>query len=311
MAVTAGIAIGTGVAAGAGATAAAIRAARQKANPRAQQYGGSQDALDAYRSQYAGGIDKGSGLVDRSAASSSFATQAIQDVRRRALQLASTGGGIQAPTVTTEGRQILAGYQPGAASEAAARGMIDANNRALLSTGRLGGALGLRDALYASSQGAQQASSAIAAQRAQEEEAFLQAQVGQANADRDAKMAASQWAQQQRLAAITQGLQVAGQANAHEAGVAGNLGQIGLNQQGQYLDAQRNVEDAQFAADIEYDKRRQQEAQRRSDRLWQFAGGLINIAGAGLTSGFSGGGGDGPAIGEQDEFGVTNWGGRK
>lgn len=108
---------------------------------------------------------------------------------------------------------------------------------------------------------------------------MVQMQVAQENADRATRIEAEE-AQRQRVLQQQQlGLNYANSGNS----MAGQLS-LGYGAQAQ----QRELGQAQIAADAEnqmlqaqmdYDQRRQAEAQRRSDRLWGFAGNLLGVAG--------------------------------
>lgn len=214
------------------------------------------------------------GVVDTGLAGVASASQAAEQQRLIALGLMQGDG----PGFSTAGSDFVAGYQPGQVSQTMAQQVLNRNAQANLGAARSGGALGLRNALNANAQAGVNAQADMAAQAAQEQERYLAAQVNQANADRAAQMA--QVGQGIGLAqgALGQGLN-AGQAYTS----------AGLNLENNYLDAEQRLNEQKLMADMDYDRRRQAENQRKSDRLWNLSGSLLGIAGKAFGS--AGGGG--------------------
>lgn len=209
------------------------------------------------------------GVVDTGLAGIASGSQAAEQQRLIGLGLMNGNG----PGFTTAGSDALAAYQPGAVSQAMAQQVLNRNAQANLGAARSGGALGLRNALNANAQAGVSAQADMAAQAAQEQERYLAAQLQQANADRAAQQAQ-----------ISQGIGMSQGALAQGLDASNAYTRIGAGLEGSYLDAEQHLLDQQLIADLDYDRRRQAEGQRKSDRLWDMAGGLIGIGGKALGS---------------------------
>lgn len=269
-----------------GGTAAAIRAQKMKTKPRGVVYGGTMANQVAMGDGFAQGVDKGADSLARGENGLVGAVKDSRGLMNRGTALADSANGMQAVNATNGAQSMLGSYVPGAVAAAQAQQVTDATGRQTLAAGSTGGALGLRDAMYANSAAGQQNAQAAAVQRAQEEQALLGARVAQENADRAARIDAANTVAAQRLQTQTAGAQIAQGANAQAVTGAGNIGQLGLANQGQYLGQAQTVEDRQFQANLDYEKRRQEDQQRKSQNLWNLGSSLIGggakaIGGAG------------------------------
>lgn len=202
---------------------------------------------------------------------------------------------IGAQDVSNVGAGMLASYQPGQVSTAASNAALNQAAQANLGAARSGGALGLRNALNANSQAGVGLAAQTSAQRAAEEERYLAAQVGQANLDRDALLSQRNLETGMQLEADEAQRQRVLQQQEMNYGIS----QAALGARMGALDSQSSqaiqreqlaaagldsIRGQQLEADINYDTRRQQEGQRRSDRLWGLAGGLAGMAGSAFSS---------------------------
>lgn len=307
MAFTSGaVAIGTGIAAGVGATAAAIRAAKMRANPRQTQYGGGVDEQAALQAQNASGVAQGNraytggvlGLQGSQAAAGALGAQGQQLV-----QSAGSGPSTYAPSA---GGAILGGYVPGQVAATQQQQALDQGAQQNLGAARSGGALGMRNALVANAGSTVQAAGQAAAQRAQEQQAYVQAQVEQANGQQQTRMQANQFDRTLGLQQAQVGLGAQQGAITAGTSAAGAMGELGIANQSAYLNQQQHVNDEQNANNIQYDVRRQQEQQRRSNAMWGFAGGLLGVAGSAASGAKFGGGGGVKAGGDVGQFGDGN-----
>lgn len=284
MAVTAGVAAGVGVAAAAGATAAAIRAQKMKTQPRGVVYGGTKEAQDERQLVHARGIDQGNaGYKD--------GQLGLNRSQWAGRELAAAGTGIMQGATpykdTHQAAGILNSYRPGEMAALQARQAQEQAANANLGAARSGGALGLRNALTANAASGVEVAQGAALLRSQEEQQLLQLRAQQANADREAQMAIRDQVLRQQQAGA--GIAQAGNAQALQA--SGMTGQLGLTNQGQYLDQSQAVEDRQFMANMDYEQRRQSDQQRKSQNLWGLAGNLVGVSGSAFGAMGGGGGG--------------------
>lgn len=283
-----------------GGIAASIKGARTKANPRRSYYGGSQEALDATRTAYNEGIQSGQGQVNAGLQSIGQGVESAQGVAQQGQDLYGRGGNYldQANAQFRRGSMVqndalrhigaaARGEAPSQAEAMLAANADDAARRgmALASTARGGNqASAMRSAAMAGSQGALAAGQQAAALRAAE---MAQAR-GELAALGQGLYAQGQIPGQMGLSAIGQGLG-AQQFGANALMGAGQFtAGLGAGREASYLGAQQNVEQSQLAAQLDYDRRRQAEAQRRSDRWWDFGGRLISGGGSVAASAFGG-----------------------
>ncbi len=267
MATTAAI---TGIGLAAAGTAAAIKAQQMKTKARRVNYAGSAEATDEYRTKYGAGADQGNqgyAQGQRTATSASIGAlglgQTGQQLTQRGLQMNV------APS--TQGMDLLNAYQPGQVAAAQQQLVLDQNAQANLGAARAGGALQLRNALGANAQAGVQAAGQLAAERAQEEQALLGAKVDQANTMQGQRLANLQ-VQNQSLGLGT-GLVAQGNSQLLSAGQT--QGQLGLGNQGQYLNSLSDVNSQQLAADLDYERRRQADQQRKAQNWFGLGQGLI------------------------------------
>jgi hypothetical protein len=272
MAITAGV-VGAGLIAG--GTAAAIAAAKKKTQARRVQYGGSAEAGDALKQTYAAGADQGNQAFSQGVSK-------LNGVGLQGAQLATQGqaitnsaGGIAAGNYGHLGSQLLTQYQPGQVAAAQAQQAMDQNTAAVSGAARAGGALGLRNALNANANNGQVLAQNAGIQAAQEKQALLGAQVGQANVETQGQLDQNALAQQQRTQLLGLGTGVTQAGVNAQAGAASNIGQLGLADQGQFLNQQQNVYDQQNSNDVNYEQRRQADQQRRAQNLWGLGSSLI------------------------------------
>lgn len=250
-----------------------------KTKARSKQYGGSTEAVDAYRKAYGTGADRGADAVEAGRRQLLTGGQAATDLAARGRTVLDSAGNIAPVPVSTTGASLLGAYQPGAVAAAQAQQVLDANAQANLGAARSGGALGLRNALNANAYAGVDAAQGLAVQRAQEEERLLAAKVAQENADRAAQTDALALAEQQRLQATQVGAGIAQASNGQAIQAASATGQLGLTSQGQYLNQLSDVERAQLTADMDYERRRQEDQQRKSQNLWGLAGKMFDTSG--------------------------------
>lgn len=276
----------------AGGTAAAIRAQRMKTNPRGVQYGGSPEALDAYRDQYQQGIGTGAGLIGQgTGAQAGLSTDAYGTVNQGRGLIAS---GMATPTnADPRALQFIqqGGVDANAAADAGAHSALDDIYRQNQAAAVTGGALGQRQAIYENAAAGGAIAQQLAAQRAQNALATDQAAAGQVVTDQGIVQANRGLnLNQAQVGAGLIGTGYGTQLGANNAQI-----QAGLGTQGQYLGALGDVEQQQNENALDYERRRQANAIRRSQNLWNLGAGLIT-GGAGViksAAGSYGGGGGG------------------
>lgn len=265
----------------AGGMAAAIRAAKLKAQPRKTYYGGSADAYNNIAGGYADQVDASGNRVGGGVGGLQQAGATGQQISQRGFGLMDRA--FSAPASGT-GVNALSQMDPRAVAAAQAQQAIDANSAANLGAARAGGALAMRNAVAANAAAGVQAAGAagVAGMQGRQQQLAMIAQAQQANAARD---------QQQQLGLLSAGGQLATAGNGQAAGAAGSVANVGLGQQQLFQGALQNTQDNQFQADMNYEQRRQQEQQRRSNNIWNFAGGLVGAGGAIAGSAMNYGGG--------------------
>jgi hypothetical protein len=272
MAITAGV-VGAGLIAG--GTAAAIRAQRMKTAAKGKQYGGSADAVDSMRTGFAQGVDQGNAGVVAGQDRLREASLDTQNLQKQGLNIANSAGQIQAPVLNNGGLSLLNSYVPGQVAEAQTKRVLDQQQQATMGGARAGGALGLRDAINANAYQGVQAAQNLAEQRAQEEQALLGAKVAQGNTQIGMQQDANQVAQAQRAQLLGLGTGVQGQAIGQQIGTATGIGQLGIANQGQQLNALQETNAQQLTADLDYERRRQADAQRKSQNIFALGQTLI------------------------------------
>lgn len=260
-------------------------------------YGGSPTATDAYRHQYASGLadaqgQAATGTGGLAGIGSWGAGQAYQrgnDVNA-ALDM---GYGARRQQEQQAGAIAAAanGYQPGAQSAAAMNLALQRNAAAGAALARSGGneAMAMRNAVAGNAQAGVDASANIAMLRAQEEQAAVQMRMQGAQAAADAygqirggdSALAGMQAQREQFGAQTAGSAYSG------------LASIGAGREGNYLDSQQSLEQAQLQAQMEYDRQRQANQQQKRSMLFGLGAGLIGAGGNVMASGMGGGGGYG------------------
>lgn len=234
---------------------------------------GNDAQLNPYQLDFNRNRAEAQGVVDTGLAGIASGSQAAEQQRLIGLGLMNGNG----PGFSTVGSEALAAYQPGAVSQAMAQQVLNRNAQANLGAARSGGALGLRNALNANAQAGVAAQADMATQAAQEQERYLAAQLQQANADRAAQQAQ-----------VSQGIGLSQGALGQGLDASNAYTRAGLGLEQGYLDAESHLNDQQLIADLDHERRRQAEQQRRSDRLWDFSGALLS--GAGKALGGIGGG---------------------
>lgn len=289
MAITAGV-VGAGMIAG--GTAAAIRAQQMKTKPRGVQYGGSQEARKGYLENYGERTDAGAARVNDGKQLVGQAGGLGSQLASRGLQTMDSANNVQLNTPSYEAKGLLAGYTPGAASAAQAQQVLDQNARANLAAAQSGGAMARRAAINANAMAGVQSAADVAALRAQEEQAYLGARIAQANEDQGMLARALEVQEAQRLGRLTTGAQVATGGNAQALTAGTNQMQAGLMQEKTYLDAIQSVEEQQMAANLDFERRRQADQQRKAQNLWGLGSTLIG-GGAKVLGNAGGGGGGG------------------
>lgn len=289
VALTAGLIAGAAMAAG--GTAAAIKANQMKTQPRGVAYGGSSDALDAYRKQYAGGQADGANL--RGAG-----VQTLGGIGDSAAETTTYGRGLiegalgreTAPNYRAQELVSGAARDANKAAQVAAANQLDQVTAKNIAMSRGTGALGMRQAMYENAAAGAQSAQDLATVQANNEVQGLLARAGQLNTGDQLQLA--QREQNLREAGLGAGLLAQGygtQTNAAQSAL-----NAGLITEGRYMDATQNVEQAQMMSDLDYERRRQADAQRRSQNLWNLGQGLIT-GGARVMGSAGGGGGAGGA----------------
>jgi len=282
------VALGMGAAGTAGGVGAAIKAARMKTDPRGVQYGGSEDEYNAYQDQAATGLAQGNQGYTQG-------VLGLQGTARAGQALGATGQGLMAQgqslpgvALSGEGSRLLQGYKPGQMSALQSQAATDQGALQNLGAARSGGALGLRNALNANAGANVQNAQNAGLMRAQEEQQYLQARVGQANQDQANAFQANQQLQAQRQGMYGLGASLMQAGNGQAQSAYGNMAQAGLNNQGQYMDQQTHLLDADNQNRLAYEQTRQANQARRSDRLFGLASGLMS-GGMSAMSGAVGG----------------------
>lgn len=272
MAITAGVVGGAMVV---GGTAAAVRAMRMKTKPRGVQYGGSQGTLQGYREMYGQGVDRGAVSAAEGLHHVGTGAERADALTVRGAGIMDSAENIQNPALQREGMALLKSYQPGAVAEAQARQVLDQNAQANLGAARSGGALAMRNAVNANAMAGVRAAADSATQRAAEEQAYVQVLAQQANRDEQAQLEAEAVAEQQRVARLGLGSGIISTANQQQIGAGSAAAEIGAGQERTYLTELSGVNQAQLAADLDYERRRQADAQRRANNLWNLGSSLI------------------------------------
>jgi hypothetical protein len=280
MAVTAAVAGAGLIAAG---TAAAIKANKMKTQGRKVNYGGSAAATDQLKQTYAAGADQGNKSFTEGVAG-------LNNVRGQGLALTNQGqaitssaGGITPGLYGHAGSQLLAQYQPGQIAAAQAQQAMDQNTAAVSGAARAGGALGLRNALNANANNGQVLAQNAGIQAAQERQALLGAQVAQGNTETQEQLDQNAVAQAQRAQLLGLGTSVTQGGLNTQAGASSNIGQLGLANQSAFLGQQQNVYDTQNSNDVNYEQRRQADAQRRSQNVFGLGQSMIGMGGKALA----------------------------
>lgn len=293
------IAIGAAMAAG-GTGAAAKGFSTKGTRPNPSYYGGSQGALDAQRDLYARQQRDNGRLIDSGA-------QGLGQIGNWGMAQAnqaegSINGAFANEQAARQQQALLAGnitnaaaaYQPGGQSIATYKAALAdaANQNMALARSGTNSAMGLRDALNANAQASVDIGQRAALIRAQEEQA--KAQLGiQANAAAG-QMMGDVRAGDQSLAGMNIGRQQFGVQTA--GGVYSGLSNLGAGREATYLDAQSQMEQAQLAAQMDYDRRRQEDRLQKRSQLIGLGAGLISgganvMASSGGGYGRGGGGG--------------------
>jgi hypothetical protein len=275
LAITAGA---LGAAALAGGIKSLRNANKMKTDPRKVTYGGTQEKQDAMEGMYLGGVQQGNAQT----------AQGYTDLQKRqnaAARLGDKGAlimrgadNVQQVAVPNQGAAILGQYHPGEVAAAQAKQALDANTAASFGAARSGGALGLRNALNANATTGAQTAQGLAVQRAQEEQAYTQAQVAQANADQAQRFQADQQAAAQKAQLLGIGGQIAATSSGQAIQAANMQTQAGLEGQQQYLGQYQNLNNQQNTNDLEIEKIRQAEQSKKSDRKFKMGAGFINTA---------------------------------
>lgn len=284
MPVAATAALIAGASMAAAGTAAAIRAQRMKAQPRSTAYGGSADALNAYREQYASGMDQGAllrnagiqdltGVAEQAGGMSAYGQQTAQDALFRGQNPGWSMYGQQAQNFA-DANQAAINMAYDAQADKAMR-----QNSAIAASG---GPLAQRQAMAANAEVGMQ-------MQRQRDQQLADAAIANATAAQNAVQSDRQFAIQQ--AQIGQDMAATGQAT--QLAAYRPVVDAGLGLESQYLGAQQNVEQAQSALDLDYERRRQAEQQRKAQNLWGLGQSLIGGGAKAMQSGFGGGGGYG------------------
>lgn len=251
-----------------------------KTNPRRTYYGGSQDAYNDITGGYADATNAAGGRVDAGVGGLAGGAQVGGQIAQRGFGLMDRA---LAQRPSNAGVGALSSLNPAAVAQAQAQRTLDANAAATLGAARSGGAMGLRQGLLANAAAGVDASAAAATagMMGEQQKQVAIAQAQQQNQALDA---------QRQLQLLTAGGQLAQGGNAQALTAAGQTAQVGLGQQNLFQDALQSTQDRQFSADIDYEQRRQQERQRKSNNLWQLAGNLIG-GGTSMISSAAGKGG--------------------
>ena len=262
-----------------------------KTDPRGVVYGGSAGVQNGLLDQYGNGVDQGNKYLTQGVQGLAGAAHTADQLQQQgAQQGAQTFQAAKSAPTSTQGMSLLDAYRPGQISTAQSQATIDQGAAANLGGARAGGLTGIRAALVANAGSNTAAAQNMAVQRAAEQQAYVQQQVQQANADRAQGFAAQQAAigNTQAQQQIGNGLQLG--ALGQQAGANGQIVGAGLNNQGQYLGQQQNVLDTQNANNLTIEQIRQQNQARKSNNLMALGGQMFGIAGKAFSSGAGGGG---------------------
>ena len=263
---------------------ASARAARNtNTNPTNTIYGGSAENQAALQAQYQRGIDQGN-------TSYQAGTAGLTGAQGNAQQIFGLGQNVfnQAlanPTpVSTLGQQsagiALQNYVPGQVAAAQQRQALDQGALANLSAGNQGGAMGLRNALVANAGANTTAAQNLAAERAQEQQAYLAAQMQQGN-----QVQQNAFAQQQaQQGLLSLGGQLSATGNGQAASAAGNIASTGLANQAAYLGQQATAYGAQNSNQANYNSALQNNAIRQQQNQYNAAGSYLNQGMTGIGS---------------------------
>jgi len=275
-----GAIIGGGLAAG--GIGASIAGGRQKVKPRQVYYGGSEDALNSYRDQYAQGQKDAQGLMSQGLAN-------MGGVGSNAGDTAAYGS-----QVTRDALSRQSGYDPtargyiqnsmAAANDAARIGASAQLDRAMRQNTALaatGGALGRRQAMAGNAMASAMSAQDLAAIQAQNTMAGNQALANQVVTDQQLTMQQRGQALQEaglgnQMTALGYGTQL----NAYQPGV-----QAGMMLNGDYLDAQMGAEGQQTNANLMYERMRQEAALNKQNGLFGMGGAMLGAGGALLGGG--------------------------
>lgn len=289
-----GAAIGIGAGLAAAGTAIAGGAMSVKnTKPRKQFFGNTAEQEQAYRNQYETGIQQGNAMLGQGAGMIGQAGQMAQDNALLSQGMYGQGRMLGDAGIAGQNRGISnmlsAAYQQGpSAAQAQMQAGLDQSQRAMMAQAAAarGGnqAAAMRNAQAQGSQMALDANQQAAVLRAQEQQAEIARRV-------NAQQAAAQlYGQQSQLGYNIQG-QGLGYAN-QAAGMYGDLGQgigqMGLANQGQFLDARTAMESAALNADVQVAMAKAQAQQNKRNGLLGFAGALVGGGGAVMGSAFGG-----------------------
>lgn len=269
--------------AGAG-TAAAVKANKIKTSPKGVTYGGSPEELYNTENQYATGIHQGqilrnAGIQDMAGVGGAAAAQAAygQDMMDDSFAAMNSGKMTNAQYMAQLWKQSQQGQNALQASS-----QFDRAARQNTALAQVGGPMAMRQAMAANSDAAAQAEQQRAIADASMAGVYAQQAQAADNARRDHYM--------QRIG-MGAGLMQGGmdtQLAAYNPAV-----QAGLATEENYLGAEQNVQQAQLGADLDYERRRQAEKQRRSQNLWGLGSSLITGGGKVMQGGMGGGSGGG------------------
>lgn len=296
-------AIVAGGALAAAGTAAAIRAAKIDTRAKRQNYGGSQEATQAYREMGLGGIQTGQDQINQGAGLIGHGTQTAQDIGQyQGGQLYGQGQKVQgwgsARMSTGQGYETQAlwdaqararGEGPSVAEAIMQRDAAQASLEAqgLAATARGGNqAAAMRAAVDAGVRGRADVAANAAILRQQEMLAASQQAADMATRIRQS--GESQYALGQQTLGMGLGAMQYGADTAISSGQYAQ--QLGAGREEMYLGYLGDVNSQQLGADMDYDKRRQEARLRKQDRLFALGGSLIGTGGqiAGSAGGGSG-----------------------
>lgn len=253
-------------------------------------YGGSSDAANQYRGDYASQLNNGRSLQDQGinrlntlAMQNQYSTQ---DLVKGAQSLQQQAGNWSVGDV---GQGYLAGYDPGAVAKQQAAAALQQNARMNLGAARgIGGAAAMRNALQSNAMAGIQVAPQVAA-------AMADARNQQALMQQQAQLAQTQLgqnAQQASMANQLNAFQLQNQAVRQGQGVglditSGILG-AGAQREGNYLGAQQQLEGQQLQAQMAYDQARMADKQQKRAILGGIGGSLIGSGASMMQSGMGG-----------------------